>query len=247
MNISISYYSACGDRPKNEDAVSLLEGTQGTLAVVADGLGGYGGGEIAAQTAISSLNHSLQEKSPTEKSLVAAINEANRAVLAKQDATHSMKTTVAVLWLTANGALAANVGDSRIYQFRGGKIIYQSMDHSVAQLAVLVGEITADELRSHEDRNKLIRVLGNAESARADVSTLYVSAGDVFLICTDGFWNAVTEDVMCEELLRSTSVECWLLEMRRKVELACIPGQDNHSALALQVKALKEQVSWGDK
>ena len=141
MEISISYYTARGKRQNNEDAVSLLEGSNSLLAVVADGLGGHEAGEVASNHAVATLNRLLQAKTPEEDELIAAIRQANQEIYEMQNAQSHMRTTVAALWLGDYRTIAANVVDSRIYQFRNGRIVYQSTDHSVALLAVLVGEV----------------------------------------------------------------------------------------------------------
>ena len=193
MEISISYYTARGKRQNNEDAVSLLEGSNSLLAVVADGLGGHEAGEVASNHAVATLNRLLQSQTPEEDDLIDAIRQANQEIYEMQNAQSHMRTTVAALWLGDYRTIAANVGDSRIYQFRNGRIVYQSTDHSVAQMAVLVGEVEKSELRRSKDRNKLIRVVGEANPPKVDCVELTVQAGDRFLLCSDGFWEPVTE------------------------------------------------------
>ena len=151
-----------------------------------------------------------------------------------------MRTTMAALWLGDYGALAANVGDSRIYQFREDRIVYQSLDHSVAQMAVLVGELEQSEIRRSKDRNKLIRVLGDENDPKVDLQPLLVKPGDRFLLCSDGFWEPVTEEKMLQTMAQSTTAQQWLSQMRRIVEQAGNPNQDNHTAIALIVNAVAE-------
>ena len=235
MNLSISYYSSKGKRENNEDAVSLIENNNGVLAIVADGLGGHAGGEVASALAVTTIHKSLQSQQPSEDRLVEAIQQANRDIYTLCDERSPMHTTVAVLWLGDYLTVAANVGDSRIYQFRKNKIIYQSLDHSVAQMAVLVGELKPGEIRSSKDRNKLIRVLGAAKAPKVDCESMYVQKGDRFLLCSDGFWEAVTEADMLETMAASPNAERWLQAMQSIVERIAKPNQDNHSAIAVVI------------
>ena len=235
MEISISYYTARGKRQNNEDAVSLLEGSNSLLAVVADGLGGHEAGEVASNHAVATLNRLLQAQTPEEDDLIDAIRQANQEIYEMQNAQSHMRTTVAALWLGDYRTIAANVGDSRIYQFRNGRIVYQSTDHSVAQMAVLVGEVEKSELRRSKDRNKLIRVVGEANPPKVDCVELTVQAGDRFLLCSDGFWEPVTEERMLETMASSATAQQWLRLMRQEVECANNPTQDNHTAIALVI------------
>ena len=235
MEISISYYTARGKRQNNEDAVSLLEGSNSLLAVVADGLGGHEAGEVASNHAVATLNRLLQAQTPEEDDLIDAIQQANQEIYEMQNAQSHMRTTVAALWLGDYRTIAANVGDSRIYQFRNGRIVYQSTDHSVAQMAVLVGEVEKSELRRSKDRNKLIRVVGEANPPKVDCVELTVQAGDRFLLCSDGFWEPVTEERMLETMASSATAQQWLRLMRQEVERANNPTQDNHTAIALVI------------
>lgn len=233
MNISISYYSAKGKRTNNEDSVSLLENNNGILAIVADGLGGHADGEVASAQAVSTINKCLQSLPPDEERLVEAIQQASRDIYAMRDPKYPMHTTVAVLWLGDYSAMVANVGDSRIYHFRNNKIISQSMDHSVAQMAVLVGELESSEIRNSKDRNKLIRVLGDVKVPKVDSESLLVQQGDRFILCSDGFWEAVTEADMVRTMNSTQTAEEWLEAMRSIVERIAKPNQDNHTAIAI--------------
>lgn len=231
MNIDASFYSALGKRENNEDAVSLVPVDCGILAVVADGLGGHCNGEVASHQAVETLNKQLNNTAPDEGTLIDAIQEASQIIHTKQIPGSPMHTTIAALWIYNDLAIAANVGDTRIYQFRNGKIIFQSLDHSVAQMAVLVGQISAKDIRSSKNRNRLIRVLGTAEEPKVDCVTLSVEPGDRFLICSDGFWEPISEAQMQQMILESLSAEEWLGLMRQAVDSAGDPLQDNHSAI----------------
>lgn len=243
MDISISHYTAIGKRKTNEDSHAILESEVSLLAIVADGLGGLTAGEIASRQAITTLHSLLLNKAPDEELLVDAIRQAGSDIHQLQTGGQLMCTTVSVIWMGNNGVLAANVGDTRIYQFRDGRIIYQTVDHSVAQMSVFVGELEQSQVRTSKDRNTLTRVLGDARPPRVDVCQLNVRAGDRFLICSDGFWEPVTEEAMLRTMLSAESVDRWLSQMRRIVEEAGNPKQDNHTAIAIAINQISNERS----
>jgi serine/threonine protein phosphatase PrpC len=236
MNISAASYSARGNRTRNEDTVSLLLGSRGNVvAIAADGLGGEGNGDIASQTAVQTINARLSGTDITMEAIEKAIVSAHEAIVKLQDSKNRMKTTVAVLHLDDRRVLTASVGDTRIYQFRNDKVLYQSTDHSVSQMSVSVGEIDADKIRGHVDRHRLTLSLGARKRVEVDATELVAAEGDAFLLCSDGFWEHVLEEEMCEDLKTAGSADNWLNKMRCRIELRIPPKGDNHSAIALMV------------
>lgn len=238
MKLNSSYYTEKGSRANNEDAVFVRENDVEILAIAADGLGGHADGEVASNLAVSTISQFLNTRQPNEDLLIDAIRQASTEICNIQDPLHPMHTTVAAIWLDHSVCFAANVGDSRIYQFRNGTIVYQSLDHSVAQMAVLVGEIKQDEIRSNHNRNRLIRVLGDSNVPTVDSKTLSVQAGDRFLLCSDGFWEVVTETDMLRTITTSNDAESWLRQMREIIAIASNPSQDNHSAIAIMIEEI---------
>lgn len=234
MNLDTSYYSSVGGRNNNEDFVSLLEGCNQLVAIVADGLGGYKSGEIASRLATTVINNELHNMDLSEELLVNAVEKANISIL-ENNIENKMKTTISVVWIENNYSLFATVGDTRIYLFRNGSICFQSVDHSVSQMAVIMGEIEASQIRGHKDRNKLIRVLGNKENVKVDLSRFLLQAGDAVLLCSDGFWENITENDMIRLLNESKSSQEWLKKMREWIEHVMPENNDNHSAIALYI------------
>lgn len=233
MTSDIAFYTDQGKRDNNEDAVTVVETSNSIIAIVADGLGGHSNGEIASKQAVDTIRRLLIDCDPDEDVLIDAIQEASKDVFLSHPLDDEMFTTVAVLWIGRESAVVANVGDTRIYQFRDGRIIYQSLDHSKAQMAVLVGDLSLRQIRQSKDRNRLIRVLGTENIPRVDCKMLSVNSSDRFLICSDGFWQPVTEDVMEAAIVESETAECWLELMCHIVKDAKDPTQDNNSAIAI--------------
>lgn len=234
MNIGISYYTACGAREHNEDYITICERKNGLLAILADGLGGHRKGEVASHQAVETLSRCLQDQPVSVGAMEQAVQQANHDVCLLQRDGLDMKTTITAVWMDDFGAVAANVGDSRIYQIRNGEIVFQSLDHSVAQMAVLVGEIGVQDIRMHPDRNRLIRALGMEGAARPELNQLAVKPGDRLLLCSDGFWELCLEKEMIAAAWDSADAAQWLKQMRAVVESR--QPDDNHSAIALVVK-----------
>lgn len=145
MNFDVAFYSERGGRTVNEDAVRVIGTPEKLLALVADGLGGMGNGEAASRDAVSYLSDLL--RFPVDEDLLCdAVLEENRRIIHMHESGKQMMTTIAALWSDRKQTLAATIGDTRLYQFRKGQIVFQSTDHSVAQLAVFSGEITQAQL-----------------------------------------------------------------------------------------------------
>lgn len=232
MNLSLSSYSSLGKRKNNEDSLALIENERSLLAVVADGLGGMGNGEFASQQAVGTLNRLLASAELDAEALKDAICEANDKICQLHGEHPGAMTTVASVWLDTERALAMHVGDTRIYQFRDGGILYQSVDHSIAQMSVMAGELKPEEIRGCKDRNKLFRSLGHSDSPRITETLLDILPGDRLLLCTDGFWEMILEDDMLRLISETADAESWLQAMRAIVEPL---AADNNTAIAIVV------------
>ena len=231
MKYLYAKYSDIGDRQTNEDNLGTQSWNNTLLAVVADGLGGHSNGEIASQIAVDTILNKLYCKNLDEDSLAYAIIDASHAI---RNCSDSGFSTAAALWIQDCHAVAAHIGDSRIYQFRNGKIIYQSLDHSMVQMAVIVGKLNPDALRKHPDRNQLFRVLGDHdEDPKIDSTELSVRSGDRFLLCSDGFWEQITESDMIKTASESNDPGIWLESMRTILRKTQTTNQDNHTAICI--------------
>ena len=125
-----------------------------------------------------------------------------------------------------------HVGDTRIYQFRGDSVIYQSIDHTIAQLAVMSGDLKPEEIRTSKERNRLFRALGDSEPPKVGSKLLELEKGDRLLLCSDGFWEGILEKDMIRLAKSTESAQGWLNEMRRIAEPL---ASDNNTAIALLV------------
>lgn len=235
MIIEMESFSSRGGREKNEDSFYANKLGASHLAIVADGLGAYGGGEVASDMAVKMLPALLETFAPGKERVKLGIEEVNKGILAAQREGQSFKTTIAALWLDAHNLVMAHVGDSRIYQFRKNEIIWQSLDHSVTQMAVMLGEITPDQMRGHEERNRLTRCLGNMPSVTVDATQAPVQLGDSFLLCSDGFWELIIEEEMEASRRESQHAKGWLRRMSQLVRQRTTSTSDNQTAVVVQL------------
>lgn len=236
MKIDVSYYSSIGGRRNNEDYLALLRHKNQLIFTLADGLGGHNCGEIASKISVNTLLKTLKGTEFSLESINKAIADTN-SVITKYNTINQMKSTLAMICISEkHTAYAATVGDTRIYQFRNNEIIFQSTDHSVAQMAVMVGEITPYQIRSHIDRNKLVKALGNAVDVQPDISALKYEKDDAFLICSDGFWENIYEQEMCDLLFIAKDSKDWVEKMRKHVNAKMKSDCDNNSAISILVK-----------
>lgn len=236
-------YTDRGGREYNEDAGFFCIADDRGYAVMADGLGGHGGGDQASQAAAAVLKDKIRDW-PTDQRFTKEtaeqwFSEANKAVMGMQTEKCRMKTTLSFLRVDvrAESACLAHVGDSRIYYFKDRQYEFCTFDHSVSRMAVLAGEIDWEDIRSHPDRNKLLRALGKAEEVQTEIREIPIGKNEehFFLLCTDGFWEYVTEDEMEKTLQSADSPEEWLREMKKYLERRKKRGNDNNSAIAVWI------------
>ncbi|MBQ4248230.1 MAG: serine/threonine-protein phosphatase [Ruminococcus sp.] len=232
MGYSHKAYSRTGNRDKNEDSYCVFTGESVLCAALADGMGGFSGGEIASETVIQAFEQALERDVMTLP--VNIILYANDMILQRQkELGNKMKTTAAVVRIDDTWAHIAHVGDSRVYAFKDAKVVFQTLDHTAAQMSVEVGEITPQEIRSHPDRCVLTKALGSSDELRPSLTQLPKDSFDCILMCTDGFWGSVTEKDMCNCLSQSRSPQQWLELMQEIRDKNILNDDDNNTAIAI--------------
>lgn len=195
-------------RERNEDAYGYWEPEnedefreKGRLAVVADGMGGHEGGQLASDIAVRTICEvygqaaGIEPSEAIEKGLREA-HERIRSYAASHPQYHNMGTTCTAAVIRGTQLWVGHVGDSRLYLFRNGRIRRMTRDHSYVNQLVENGIITDAEAEHHPQRNVLTSALGiGVDGARVDVSAepLLLEPGNTLLLCTDGLWGLVTE------------------------------------------------------
>ncbi|HZQ18465.1 MAG TPA: Stp1/IreP family PP2C-type Ser/Thr phosphatase [Terriglobales bacterium] len=173
----------------------------GRLAIVADGMGGYRGGEIASQLAVETVKdvYAHSGESDVQECLLSAFSEAHRRIRERARANpelSEMGTTCTALVLTDGQAHFAHVGDSRLYFLSERKLRLLTRDHTLMARWIENGVISSEEAETHPQRHVLTAALGVAEGIQPDSSpeAIQVQPGDVLMLCTDGLWGQVKED-----------------------------------------------------
>jgi protein phosphatase len=199
-------------RPSNED--SHVARPDLGLFVVADGMGGHVGGEVASRAAVDAIEAFVADTTevgqndtwpfPFDPALSVQANRlksgfrlANRAIaatMATEQDLRGMATTASALLMAGAGAVVAHVGDSRVYLQRGGKLQRVTRDHSWVEEQVRAGTLTATAARQHPWRNVVTRALSGGDDPEVDVYDVELQPHDRLLLCSDGLFGVVPDD-----------------------------------------------------
>jgi len=216
---------------------------------VADGVGGAESGEVASQLAVRYLagsviqrvfNPAMTGTSLSVEELPALMTElvlsANRAILELRShmVDNDMGSTLTSALLHGAQAIVANVGDSRTYLLHQGTLSLVTQDHSVVAQLVEQGVIQPEEVYTHQQRNIIYRSLGSRNDLEVDVFTLALEPGDRLLLCSDGLWEMVHDEMIEEVLLERNDPQ---QASNRLVELANLAGgDDNVTVIVLNIQ-----------
>jgi protein phosphatase len=184
-------------RKSNQDAIILGSG----LAGVADGMGGHNGGEIASGETRDGILRELQGKTPDRQVLEEAVKKVNLEVWERQEkdaALTGMGTTLTLLWPGEKEMLIAQVGDSRAYLIRDGKMRQVTEDHSLVGDMVRRGVLTEEQAACHPMRNYITRAVGTEDAIEVDLYCEERKKGDRWLICSDGLYSQITKTALEE-------------------------------------------------
>jgi len=193
-------------RERNQDYYYISpEDEELKLYILADGMGGYKGGEIASSLATEAAKRYIQDnfyKIPKERDAILklindAIQYANMVVFEeskKVKELEGMGTTLEVCLIYNNKAYIGHIGDSRVYRIRKGVIRKLTKDHSYVQQLVEDGKITREEANIHPKKNMLTKALGCSAYVEPDIRARNFELGDIFIMCSDGLTNMVEDN-----------------------------------------------------
>lgn len=209
-------------RTRNEDHFLIMK--EYSLTAVADGMGGHVDGNIASQIAVDTLmekytteyQNLLDEFSGNteqlllaqEKFLAKTVQEANKNIFARNRGAFSLEgmgTTIVALQISQGYAITACVGDSRIYLLRKNSLIQLTQDHSLVSELLRYNIIATKDLQRLQNKNIITRALGMSESVLVDTNTHEILVGDIFLLCSDGLTDLMTDEKICEILAQNQS------------------------------------------
>lgn len=223
-------------QPENPDTLAR----KGALYAVADGMGGHAAGQIASEIALKTVVKAYYgDTSPmVEESLRAAIQQANGLIYETARAIperSGMGTTITVLVVRGREAFIAQVGDSRCYRLRGGRIRQVTEDHSWVSEQVRLGTMSRQEAEQSPFRNIITRCLGTSPGVEVDLFSEELQAGDVFLLCSDGLSGEVDEAEIRQAMADSAPSEAAARLVDTALERG---GRDNITVLILAVREI---------
>jgi protein phosphatase len=220
--------------PDDEDTLAR----KGSFYAVADGMGGHAAGQIASELALKTVidQYYSDNSMAIEQSIRNAVQMANSMIHGASQAIverSGMGTTFSALIIRGEEAIIAQVGDSRCYRLRGGKLEQLTEDHSWVNEQVRRGGMTREEAEQSPFRNIITRSLGNLPNVEPDIFQQELHEGDIFLLCSDGLTGEVSDDELKDALRNSApSKAAWDL-----VELALNHGgKDNVTVLIVAVR-----------
>jgi serine/threonine protein phosphatase PrpC len=196
MPWQFSLASDIGGRSEQQDCLEMLSLNSGNthLVVVADGMGGHRDGALAARTVIETARRRFNAGAISDpRTFLQELCLESHQGISKlgSDEPRSPGSTCVVLYLNGPEAYWAHVGDSRLYHFRNSRLLNRTQDHSVAQLMVSQGRLTETDAATSALQNQLYMRLGGKEPPEPDFGASEVEAGDMFMLCSDGFWSHV--------------------------------------------------------
>ncbi|PHR11937.1 MAG: protein phosphatase [Aequorivita sp.] len=236
-------------RDHNEDSVAFSfpdNDKHNLIAVVADGMGGHNAGEVASKMACNLLlDYCLknwQQYTP-EKLLHKAFMEAHQQIIGAGNSNPDQKgmgTTATSVIIQQNVCYIGHIGDSRVYLLRNGSLVQLSKDHTLVNQMYESGEITEIERDHHPMKNVLLQALGTTPNIEPQISSEGgIQEGDRFFLCSDGVYEALTEENLKDLLLMEQPefiLECLsLVATSRNVS-------DNFSAFVIDISSVVQSV-----
>lgn len=212
------------------------------LFILADGMGGYNGGEIASKLAVTSAKNYIltnfeKNNSDKEKLLDLVKNSsqyANMVVFEKSKEMpelSNMGTTLDICLVYQNKAFISHIGDSRLYRIRKEFMRKLTKDHSYVQQLIDDGKLTKEEATKHPKKNMLMKALGCTPFIEPDAMVRGFIKGDVILMCSDGLTNMVTENEIYQ-IIRENPTDATKLLVQRANDLG---GKDNITSVIIRV------------
>lgn len=222
--IVYSCFSHKGGRGQNEDYIGCTTDSSRARGafVLADGLGGHSGGEIASGAAVNAFLKAFEKQQElTNQVLSYLVDTANQAVLANQTVGIDKKGMGAVLAaaLYDNGHFRyLNIGDARLYYIRGEQMYRVTKDHSVSQLSVDMGRLDRRDIPKDPDRGKVLKVLGDPSLQPGEFDEEIIpQEEDGFLLCSDGAWEYLDDEEIIVDFCKSGDPLQWKTYMLNRI------------------------------
>ncbi|HXU03212.1 MAG TPA: Stp1/IreP family PP2C-type Ser/Thr phosphatase [Polyangia bacterium] len=197
------------------DPFTFKLGNKGAALLVCDGMGGAAAGEVASQMAVDSIYDALAASEPQERDAFArllrrAVQQANERIFIQSRDNQSergMGTTCTVASLVDDTLVVAQIGDSRCYVLRDGKLAQVTKDQSLAWQLIEAGAMTAEEAKAFEHANIILQALGVQERVEVVLSQVSLRRGDVTLLCSDGLHGPVADEEILAILIGEPNLQ----------------------------------------
>ncbi|MCB5189093.1 protein phosphatase 2C domain-containing protein [Methylobacillus caricis] len=243
MKFTIHQSSRRGGRRYNQDRLAYSYSKNALLMVVADGMGGYSHGDMAAQLAVKTLTAAFQQMAipnlqDPDQFLRMQIQKIHEAIhhLAKQKSLEEIPKTTIVAGIVQDDILyCAHVGDSRLYHIRQRQLLYRTEDHSIIQMMLKQGLVQPEEIARHPDRNKIYNCLGGETPPTIEISkTRALRQGDIVLLCSDGLWGYLSDERILDILNNGMGINVNIPSLIDVAERLGGDNSDNISAAGMQ-------------
>lgn len=242
MKYKLALTTRLGDRPSNQDRCLARERQSAVLLVLADGMGGHAGGDLAAQILVDEYARRFESaRLPLTEPinfLRSTLERAHGLILEAGHAHHppiNPRTTAVSCLIQGGQAYWLHVGDSRLYLLRAGQIVMRTKDHTFVEDMHQQGMLTAEEISRHPMRNYVTRCAGGSLEIPLPTAGTPVTlqAEDVLLLCSDGFWSALPQNRIAN-LSTDASLAQGVEALAEAAQRATYPHSDNITAVAMR-------------
>lgn len=242
MVLTYHLLSDKGSRKNNEDRVGSYVKNGEYCFALADGLGGHEKGEVASKTAVDTSIDLFKQQGFSQFFMREAFEVSQEKLLEMQKIEKKpddFKTTLVLLCIKEDWINWGHIGDSRLYLFKNKKKVLHTLDHSVPQILVRMGEIEDKDIRNHPDRSHLLSSMGiEWERPKYEIAEpIEQEKHMAFLMATDGFWELIEDEDMEKCLRKAKDVHQWM-SLMKKIVIKNGEGKnmDNYSAIGVWIK-----------
>ena len=244
LALEVALLTDRGGRNYNEDACGHWHSDRHLCCVLADGAGGHGGGDIASKLIVQELiGRFSREPTHNGPALGSLLRQTNVSLIEQRvpgTPRADMHSTAVCLVIdfVDHQAHWTHAGDSRLYWLRGGRVHARTRDHSLVQALVDAGVMSEAQMQGHAQRSELRSALG-VPADQLEVSSAEgfdaVQPGDVFMLCTDGLWEFINDEMLERTLAESATPRAWLDTLSDGVVAAAAhkSSHDNFTALVV--------------
>ncbi|WP_455221080.1 PP2C family protein-serine/threonine phosphatase [Kaarinaea lacus] len=242
MKYDVCKASRLGNRKNNQDRMGVVETRHAILLVVADGLGGHAGGDLAAETVVNCALRLFNSVKHPIRNPGVFINEiflrAQREVLSLANACQpplKAKSTCVICIIQDGFAYWGHVGDSRLYVIRNQSVVNRTVDHSRVEDLFQQGLITEQEKATHPDKNLITRCIGSqSQRPQPTIAPVFpLQRGDVIMLCSDGLWSPLSDQDIIDGL-QNHNLNDAVEDLASDAEETSYPHSDNVSIVGFR-------------